>query len=88
MLALLRLLVFGFLILSVLYVTISIWSRATRARKLTRDWRREGGTGDKDAYISEGLADYDRSIRRKLILLVYIVPVVVIVVIVYVVNFM
>ncbi|SLN56322.1 hypothetical protein PEL8287_03024 [Roseovarius litorisediminis] len=87
MLALLRLLVFGFLILSVLYVGISLWSRSVRSRKLAQEWENEGRQGDKDAYMQEGMVQYERSLRRKLILLVYIVPVTVVTVIIYLTNF-
>ena len=88
MLALARLLIFGFVFLTILYFAISAWSRAVRKRKLARAWEEEGATGDKDAYISSGLAEYESSFRRKLILLVYVVPVVVVVTIIYVTNFM
>ncbi len=87
MLALLRLVVFGFLILSVIFVGISLYSRRVRSRKLAKEWEDEGRQGDKDAYMQEGLVQYERSLRRKLIWLVYIVPLTAIVVIVYVTNF-
>ncbi|MRU15930.1 hypothetical protein FDP25_10880 [Roseovarius sp. A21] len=88
MLAFLRLVVFGFLILSVIYVIVSFWSRAVRRRKLEQEWNDTGRPGDKDTYMTKGMAQYDRSLRRKLILLIYVVPVVVISVIIYVTNFM
>lgn len=87
MLAFMRLVIFGFLFLTVLYLAISYWSRTVRARKLEREWEQEGGTGDKDAYIRKGLTEYGTSFRRKLILLVYIVPVVAVVVVIYMTNF-
>ena len=88
MMAFLRLVVFGFLILSVIYVIVSFWSRAVRRRKLEREWNDTGRPGDKATYMTEGMAQYDRSLRRKLIALIYVVPVVVIGVIIYVTNFM
>lgn len=88
MLAFLRLVVFGFLILSVIYVVVSFWSRATRRRKLEREWEATGRPGDKETYLTEGMAQYDRSFRRKLIVLIYVVPVVVVAAIIYVTNFM
>lgn len=88
MLAFLRLLVFGFLFLSVLYVAVSLWSRAVRARKLRREWEEGDRITDRDAYIRDGLRDYEGSFRRKLILLIYILPVAAVAVIVYVTNFM
>ncbi|WP_163848518.1 hypothetical protein [Pseudooceanicola aestuarii] len=88
MLALLRLALVGFVILTLVYVGVSIWSRQMRRRKLRRQWKDEGRTGDRDAWIRDGLEDYDDSFRRHLILLVYIVPVAIIGLIIYAVNFM
>lgn len=88
MAALLRLLIFGFLLLSVVYVVISIWSRSVRRRKLEREWDERERLGDRDAYIQEGMEAYEASLRRKLILLVYVVPVVTMLIIIYVTNFM
>jgi hypothetical protein len=87
MLALGRLIVVGFVVLSILYVIISVWSRLTRRRKLIRAWEAEGRPGDRDEYLRKGLEDYDDSLRPKLILLVYIVPVVVVALIIYLTNF-
>ena len=88
MIALARLIVVGFVVLTVIYVILSIWSRRVRRGKLIEEWNEEGMTGDRDAFIREGLEDYDGSLRRKLILGVYVIPVVVISVITYVTNFM
>tara|TARA_R110002124_G_scaffold11974_6_gene56853 strand:+ start:22930 stop:23199 length:270 start_codon:yes stop_codon:yes gene_type:complete len=88
MLSLARLFLILFVVLTVIYVSVSLWSRQVRKRKLTREWR-EGETGgdDMQAFIRKGLEEYDDSFRRKLILLVYIVPVAVIAYIIYVVNY-
>lgn len=77
----------GFLVTSVVYLLISAWSRRVRRRKLGSWWEEEGRPGDRDTYIREGLEEYDRGFRRKLILLVYIVPLVVIGAIIYAVNY-
>ncbi|MGH1576622.1 hypothetical protein [Planktotalea sp.] len=88
MLALARLLVFGFLILSVIYVCLSFYSRAVRRGKLEKEWDEEVKTGDRDAFVKEGLEDYDDSLRRKLILGVYVIPICIISFIIYATNFM
>ncbi|MGR3321379.1 MAG: hypothetical protein ACU0DK_05550 [Pseudooceanicola sp.] len=88
MFALFQLLVVGFIVLTVIYAGVSLWSRQVRRGKLRKRWEEEGRPGDRDAYIREGLEDYDDSFRRKLILLVYIVPLAVIGAIIYAVNFM
>ncbi|RBI73532.1 hypothetical protein DQW77_09040 [Roseovarius sp. TE539] len=87
MLALARLVVIGFVVLSVLYVVLSLWSRSVRRRKLLRQWEEAGRPGDRERFVEEGLAEYDDSIRRKLILGVYVVPVCIVVAIIYFTNF-
>ena len=87
MFALGRLLVIGFVVLSIIYVALSFYSRAVRKGKLQREWDEESMEGDKDAWVQQGLEDYDGSLRRKLILGVYVVPVVVVSIIIYLTNF-
>jgi len=82
-----RLVVVGFIFLTIIYVILSIWSRSVRRKKLAEWWEEEGRPGDREEYIEKGLADYDGSLRRKLILGVYIVPVFIVSVIIYVTNF-
>ncbi|MDF1856267.1 hypothetical protein [Pseudooceanicola sp.] len=80
-------LVIGFVVLSIVYLALSVWSRQVRRGKLRQRWHDEGGKGDLETYIHQGLEDYDDSFRRKLILLVYIVPLVAVGGIIYVVNY-
>ncbi len=87
MLALLRLSVIGFVVLTIIYVALSFYSRAVRRGKLEAEWDEEGMTGDKEAWVDQGLEEYDGSLRRKLILGVYIVPVTLVIVLIYFVNF-
>ncbi len=87
MLAFGRLMFFGFIALSVVYVCLSFYSRSVRRGKLKTWWEEEGRPGDLDAYVKKGLADYDGSLRRKLILGVYVVPICVVTLIIYLTNF-
>ncbi|GAA6164389.1 hypothetical protein NBRC116590_20930 [Pelagimonas sp. KU-00592-HH] len=87
MFALLRLSVIGFIVLTVIYVCLSFYSRAVRRGKLEAEWEEEGMTGDRDAFVRAGLEDYDGSLRRKLILGVYVVPVCIVIALIYFTNF-
>ncbi|WP_425097592.1 hypothetical protein [Tropicibacter sp. S64] len=87
MVALLQLVVVGFVLLTVVYVALSIWSRRVRRMKLENAWYDEGQPGEQDAFVEQGLRDYDGSLRRKLILGVYVVPILVIGTIIYLTNF-
>ena len=75
-------------VLTVIYFIISAWSRSVRKEKLEEEWDSEIREGDRDAFIEDGLRDYDQSLRRKLILGVYVIPLVFILGMIYVVNFM
>ncbi len=88
MIALIRLLVFGFLALSVVYVSLSLYSRSVRRGKLEAEWDEEIKEGDRDEFVKEGLLEYDGSLRRKLILGVYVIPISIISFIIYATNFM
>lgn len=84
---LIRLVVFGFIFLTAIYVGLSLYSRASRRRALSQEWEEEGMEGDKDDWVRAGMAVYDQSLRPKLILGVYVVPLVVIGTIIYLVNY-
>ena len=85
-----RLVVFGFIALSVIYLSISLYSRSVRKERLEDEFDEanpDGGpAGARDAYIAEVMDAYNNSIRPKLIGLVYVVPTVVIGAIVYTIN--
>ena len=74
MAALARLVVIGFIVLTVIYLSLSLYSRAVRKSKLKAQWNVEGRTGDRDAFIREGMKEYEGSLRRKLIWGVYVIP--------------
>ncbi len=84
----LRFLIPLLIVLTVLYVGVSIYSRWVRRGKLIAHWDKKGLTGDRDAFVQRGLQKYDASFRRKLILGIYIVPLGVIAILIYVTNFM
>ncbi|WP_127112882.1 hypothetical protein [Shimia sediminis] len=93
MFALARLVVVGFIVLTIVYVCLSLYSRSVRKGKLKAEWIEQHGEGDYDddpnyeAFIDQGLQDYDGSLRRKLILGVYIIPVVLMITMIYLMNF-
>ncbi len=87
MFALARLIVIGFIVLTVVYVCLSFYSRMVRRGKLRQKWENGPQRVDRDTFVQRGLERYDGSIRRKLIMGVYIVPVVVVTLIIYLTNF-
>jgi hypothetical protein len=92
MIPIIRLVVFGFIALSVVYIMVSLYSRSVRREKLEKAWdtdpAREGAaSADRDAYIKAGMAAYQHGLRRRLIWLVYILPAVAVAATVYLVNY-
>lgn len=87
MAALARLVVIGFVVLTVIYFCLSLYSRSVRKGKLEEWWDEEGRPGTKDAYIEAGLREYEGSLRRKLIWGVYVVPILAVATTIYFVNF-
>ena len=87
MIAIVRLIVFGFLGLSVAYIIISLYSQSVRREKLENRFDAGGIEGDRDDYIKIGMIAYQHSLRRKLIWLVYVIPTLVVAVTVYLVNY-
>jgi len=84
---LIRLVVFGFLGLSVVYFMVSIYSRSVRREKLEDRWGQDNPDSSDEAarqgFIDQGMAEYNAGIRPKLILLVYVIPAIIVAVIHY-----
>ncbi len=87
MIGFIRLVIMLFVALTVVYVSLSFYSRAVRKSKLRQKWHDGKQLVDRDTFVQRGLERYDSSIRRKLIWGVYVVPLVVIGVIIYLTNF-
>ncbi|MEI2685215.1 MAG: hypothetical protein V9G14_02235 [Cypionkella sp.] len=87
MIAIIRLAVVGFVILSAVYWIVSVYSRSVRRERLEKRYDAGGIDGERDAYIEAGMQAYEHGLRRRLIWLVYVIPTVVISVTVYLVNY-
>ncbi|RXV64024.1 hypothetical protein C6W92_08090 [Roseovarius sp. A46] len=87
MIALMRLLIFGGIALAALYLGLSWYFRAAHRERMERDWEAAGRPGNREAYIEEGMAQYERSLRRRLLWLVFILPVTAVAAIIWFTNF-
>ncbi len=87
MAALARLLFIAFIVLTIIYVCLSFYSRAVRRGKLEAEWDAARGPGDREGFVRAGLEAYDGSLRRKLILGVYVIPMIAIGLLIYFTNF-
>lgn len=83
-----RLFIILFFVLTVIYVSLSLYSRSVRKDKLEEEWFQEGRPGNRDAFVKAGLEEYNNSLRKKLLLGVYVIPFSLIIIIIYVQNWM
>jgi hypothetical protein len=81
-----RLFVFGFVGLTVIYWLVSVYSRSVRRETLEKRFDAGDVEGDRDAYIAQGMTKYEKGLRKRLIWLVYIIPMVAMALTIYFVN--
>jgi len=79
--------VIGFALLTVVYLLVSVYSQSVRRERLEKRFDAGDVEGDRDDYIEAGMVKYRHGLRRRLILLVYIIPIITTVVTVYIVNY-
>jgi hypothetical protein len=60
--------------------------RENLEKRWAEDHPGDDDSPDRDTYIEEGMVEYNRGIRRKLILLVYVIPTAVVAVILILTN--
>lgn len=82
-----RLMLFGAVAMTVVYVLVSVYSRSVRREWLEKKFDAGGVPGDRDTYIAQGMQAYEQGLRRKLIWLVYIIPAVVFTTVFWTLNF-
>ena len=82
-----KLVVFGLVGLTIIYLSLSVYSRSVRREKLEKRYDANPVEGlTRAAYVERGMVEYQNGLRRKLLWGVYIVPVAVVSTIVYIVN--
>lgn len=82
-----RLIVGGFILLSITYFAVSWYSRSVRREKLEKWWDEAPVDGvTRDDYIAEGMDVYENGLRKKLILLIFVIPPIVVATIMVLVN--
>jgi len=82
-----RFLLIGFILMSIVYVTVWFYSRSVRREKLENQWDSDQPEGiSREAFVTQGMEKYHSSLRPKLLLLIYVIPTIVVGSIVYIVN--
>jgi uncharacterized protein involved in cysteine biosynthesis len=86
MLGILRAWLIALVILTVFYWLLRTYFRSTRREALEKRFDEEGLTGERDIWVEAQMKDYGRSLKLRLLWLVYILPLAAIAVIIYYVN--
>ena len=82
-----RLIVGGIIVLSITYFCVSLYSRSIRREKLENRYDEAPVDGvTREAYVSEGMVKYETGLRKKLILLIFVIPPIVVGTIIYFIN--
>jgi hypothetical protein len=87
MIAFFKLALFGYIGLTVIYWLLAIYARSVERERLEEDYDQGDVTGPRDDYIAQGLHEYEGSLRRKLIWLVFVIPTIVVLALVWILNF-
>ena len=70
-------------VLTIIYVTLSTLSRIRRRRQLNLDYKTSKTETSKDEFMSKGMRKYERSLRPKLFIFVYLFPLAVMLLLIY-----
>lgn len=82
----LRVLFGFFLALVAVYLVLSLTLRLRERRRLAEEWEAAGRTEERDRFMDDGMAAYDRSLRKKLLWLVIVLPMAGLLLLLYVLN--
>jgi len=75
-----------FVLLSIIYVILSLVSRFKQRAKLKIEYDVEKPAEEKDEFVAKGMQKYQRSIRPKLFLGVYVIPFIILIGLLYLAN--
>ncbi|MDO5605314.1 MAG: hypothetical protein Q4G25_09170 [Paracoccus sp. (in: a-proteobacteria)] len=91
MMVILRLIVILFLIEAIFYLLLSIYLRSTKAESLENEWdrrhpERAGDSPERRAFVRRSMVGFQKTLKARLVALVFVLPTVAIVVIAWLVN--
>lgn len=82
----LRMIILWLVALPLVHWIVALWARSVRREALERDFDDGGEPGTREEFIAAGMAAYEHSLRKKILVLVYILPILAVVMIAWAVN--
>jgi len=70
-------------VLTIIYVALSTLSRMRQRRKLKLDYKAANAETPQEEFITKGMQKYERSLKPKLFISVYLFPLAVILLLIY-----
>jgi len=70
-------------LLTIIYVMLSIASRFKQRQKLKTEYKTANTDAPQDEYIATGMTKYEKSLKPKLFIGVYLIPIMIISVLIY-----
>jgi len=70
-------------ILSVIYTLLSVTGRIRARKRLQTEFEAKKLEGEPTEFITQGLVKYDKSMRPKLFLFVFIIPILIVATLIY-----
>ena len=83
----LRMIVIWLVALPVVHWLVAVYSRSVRREKLEKEFDAGGIAGSRDDFIKAGMAHYEHGLRKRLIVLVYVVPLIILAATIYYIDF-
>lgn len=74
---------------AVAYFVLRIYARSLRREALEKEWDAapQGDAAGRDAFVEKGMAEYEGSLRNRLLIIVFVLPFIVIAVLLYLMNY-
>ncbi|MCY4304798.1 MAG: hypothetical protein OXC62_08505 [Aestuariivita sp.] len=82
-----RIIVIVLVVLTVVYVCLSLYIHSLRRQKLEAEWEQQVKAEDCESYVQSELEKGKSAIRRKLLFFVYVIPLSAIIIFIYLTNF-
>lgn len=89
MIGFLRAIVIWAVVGAVAYFVLRIYARSLRREALEKEWDAapHGDAAARETFIDKGMAEYEGSLRNRLLLIIFVLPFIAIAVLLYLVNY-
>ena len=89
--AIIRLALILFVIEAIFYALLTVYLRSTKTESLEKEWdrrhpERAGDTEERSAFVRRSMVGFQKTLKARLVALVFVIPTIIIAVIAWVVN--